>query len=110
MYVAQLPLAAQFLLAKAYLGETYNLFAWSGAELFVIIVCGSIPPIKPVYDRFYGKCGQQISVGTPEQYYGSKSITSFTGRPLRESEYIDLEDQPPPPGTIRKATQVRISH
>lgn len=34
-------------------GETYNLFAWSGAELFVIIVCGSIPPMKPIFDLLF---------------------------------------------------------
>lgn len=34
-------------------GDTYNLFAWSGAELFVIIVCGSIPPIKPLFDKVF---------------------------------------------------------
>ena len=31
-------------------GETYNLYAWSASELFVIMICGSIPPIKPLYD------------------------------------------------------------
>lgn len=35
--------------------ETFNLFTWSGAELFVIIVCGSIPPIKPLYDMVFRK-------------------------------------------------------
>lgn len=33
--------------------ETYNLFVLSSAELFVIIVCGSIPPIKPLYDMVF---------------------------------------------------------
>lgn len=28
---------------------------WSASELFVIIVCGSIPPIKPVFDLVRGK-------------------------------------------------------
>ena len=35
--------------------ETYNLMVWSGSELFVIIFCGSVPPIKPLYDYLVGK-------------------------------------------------------
>ncbi|KAF5131100.1 hypothetical protein E5D57_007449 [Metarhizium anisopliae] len=35
--------------------ETYELYVWSASELFVIIVCGSVPPIKPVYDYILGK-------------------------------------------------------
>lgn len=33
-------------------GETYNLVVWSGAENFVVIVCGSVPPLKPFYDKY----------------------------------------------------------
>lgn len=36
-------------------GETYNLVVWSGAEIFVIIVCGSIPPLKALWDRYVSK-------------------------------------------------------
>lgn len=32
--------------------ETYPLFVWSSAELFVLIVCGSIPSLKPLWDRY----------------------------------------------------------
>lgn len=35
--------------------DTYDLLIWSDAELFVIIVCGSIPPIKPLYDMAFSK-------------------------------------------------------
>ncbi|KHN94962.1 uncharacterized protein MAM_07189 [Metarhizium album ARSEF 1941] len=34
--------------------ETCSLHIWSASELFVIIVCGSVPPIKPVYDYVVG--------------------------------------------------------
>ena len=33
-------------------GESYNVEAWTGAEAFVMIVCGNIPPLKPLWDRF----------------------------------------------------------
>ena len=33
-------------------GGSYNIEAWSGAEGFVMIVCGNIPPLKPLWDRF----------------------------------------------------------
>jgi hypothetical protein len=35
--------------------ETYNLIVWSGSELFVLIFCGSIPPLKGLWDRLFGK-------------------------------------------------------
>lgn len=33
-------------------GETYNLVVWNGAEDFVIIVCGSVPVLKPLSKRY----------------------------------------------------------
>ncbi|KAF7912152.1 uncharacterized protein EAF01_001173 [Botrytis porri] len=34
---------------------TYYLFVWSGAEAFILIVCGSIPPLKFLWDRYISK-------------------------------------------------------
>ncbi|KAG6004985.1 hypothetical protein E4U21_000557 [Claviceps maximensis] len=34
--------------------KTYDLYVWSVMELFLIIICGSIAPVKPVYDRLWG--------------------------------------------------------
>jgi hypothetical protein len=36
-------------------GQTVPLLVWSGAELFVSMICGSIPPMKPVFDRIFKK-------------------------------------------------------
>lgn len=33
-------------------GKSYNLDVWSGSELFVIIICGSVPPLKVLWDRY----------------------------------------------------------
>jgi len=96
--------------------ETYNLFAWSGAELFVIIVCGSVPPIKPVYDRFFGK-GLHTSAGSTSKKYaygsrsdgsGSKHGASALDRQNR-GEYIDLETAPPA-GGIHKTTDFSVRY
>ncbi|KAI0594613.1 hypothetical protein F4775DRAFT_426977 [Biscogniauxia sp. FL1348] len=34
--------------------ETFDLYIWTGSEIFLIIVCGSIPTVKPLWDRFSG--------------------------------------------------------
>ena len=31
---------------------TFDVMCWAGAELLVIIVCGSIPTLKPLYDHY----------------------------------------------------------
>ncbi|KAM0800903.1 hypothetical protein BDR22DRAFT_907498 [Usnea florida] len=35
--------------------ETYDIEAFTGAEAFVMIICGNIPPLKPLWDRFVTK-------------------------------------------------------
>jgi hypothetical protein len=59
--------------------ETYNLFVWSGAELFVIIVCGSIPPIKPLYDMVFRKNHTRTGYGysnSSNRYAAKNSLKS----------------------------------
>jgi hypothetical protein len=34
--------------------ETFDLYLWTSAEIFLVIVCGSIPTLKPLWDRFVG--------------------------------------------------------
>ena len=90
------------------------MFAWSGAELFVIIVCGSVPPTKPIYDRFFGKSGSRIGY-TKNQYgcdskaYGSNVTSSLGNRPTHSHDF-DMENYPPPAGYVRKATDIRIAY
>ncbi|OJJ72616.1 hypothetical protein ASPBRDRAFT_42339 [Aspergillus brasiliensis CBS 101740] len=33
--------------------STYDLDVWSASELFVIIVCGCIPPMRPIFVRYF---------------------------------------------------------
>lgn len=37
------------------LGDEYGLTVWSVAETLVIMVCGSVPSLKPIWDYFFGK-------------------------------------------------------
>jgi hypothetical protein len=98
-----------------HLGETYNLFVWSGAELFVIIVCGSVPPIKPLYDRAFGK---KRRAGYTQQYSNEQyGMEGSMKRPLassREMKHSSFSDDEPssmtPARGITKVTDVRITH
>lgn len=73
--------------------ETYNLFTWSGAELFVIIVCGSIPPIKPLYDLVFrkkrlGQSGYNWSSSNSNSHnnYAKENSLKNPSRPLRSAD------------------------
>ncbi|MCJ1356586.1 MAG: hypothetical protein MMC33_006581 [Icmadophila ericetorum] len=35
--------------------DSYDLFQWNGAETFLIIVCGCLPTLKPIYDCCLGR-------------------------------------------------------
>lgn len=88
------------------IGATYDLFVWSGAEAFILIVCGSIPPLKILWDRYISKkTGQtktssssyiQFSSGrsraTAHQYDGVTYDMKPLASPLPGRE-VDLEDQ-----------------
>ncbi|XXH03925.1 hypothetical protein Hte_010333 [Hypoxylon texense] len=36
------------------LWATFDLYLWSGAEISLMIICGCVPTIKPLWDRFFG--------------------------------------------------------
>ena len=38
-----------------YVGSAYDIEVFTGAKAFVMILVGSIPPLKPLWDRFMGK-------------------------------------------------------
>ena len=37
------------------LGFIYDALMWSGSEIFVILVCGSVHPLRPLWDRYVNK-------------------------------------------------------
>ena len=32
-------------------GATYDLYIWTTSELFLVLFCACVPPLKPLYDR-----------------------------------------------------------
>ncbi|KAF2468993.1 uncharacterized protein BDR25DRAFT_315495 [Lindgomyces ingoldianus] len=59
--------------------DTYDLVVWSGAENFVVLACGSILPMKPLYDRF-------ISDNRLFSWATGKSTThSYLARAIKDS-------------------------
>ncbi|KUL82025.1 hypothetical protein ZTR_11392 [Talaromyces verruculosus] len=63
--------------------NTYNLIAWAGSELFVLIFCGSIPPLRPLWDSFELKA---LGLGG-SGYYNKGSGSSGNGSNNPFSQY-----------------------
>jgi hypothetical protein len=59
-------------------GNQYDLVVWSGSEIFAIIVCGSIPPSKPLWDMCFQRVRRRIGVAKSEpgrsDYGGSRPV------------------------------------
>ncbi|RAL68231.1 hypothetical protein DID88_008934 [Monilinia fructigena] len=67
--------------------KTYDLLVWSGSELFVIIVCGSIPPLKPYWDRYVsGKNPTSYGSGPANSY--NSQLSSFRARRKSRMSYM----------------------
>lgn len=101
-------------LANSPLGETYDLYVWSASELFVIIVCGSVPPIKPVYDYLIGKPPISSANATGYGRYASGSYPhggSRTSRTSRPSDpFKSREDEVELYPTDTRSDEVSTSH
>ena len=52
-------------------GEIYNPWVWTAAEELIIVVCGSVPAIKPLWDHTFGNKRGATWTGTPRPYKGS---------------------------------------
>ncbi|KAJ6032084.1 hypothetical protein N7540_002816 [Penicillium herquei] len=57
--------------------ETYPLYIWTSLEFWMIIICGSIPPIRPLITRIFGSGNQNSATG----YYDFSS-SSKRSNPL----------------------------
>lgn len=64
--------------------DSFDLFLWVSGEIFVLILCGSIPTSKPLWERFCGHKRQptkNYSRVVIHREFGSMSINkSFKGR------------------------------
>ncbi|KAL9120674.1 MAG: hypothetical protein Q9187_002773 [Circinaria calcarea] len=91
---------------------TYNLIVWSGAELFVIIVCGSIPPLKTFWDRFVAKKGY-LSYGSrkkQERHNSDNSgMNSYEIKSSKEDPSIMSQSTPLAPGRALRPNQIKTT-
>ena len=63
--------------------NTYNLIVWAGSELFVLVFCGSVPPLKPLWDRYISK-----------KSYSHSKASGFSGEPAGfRGALMDQPDQ-----------------
>ncbi|KAF7885516.1 uncharacterized protein EAF02_004025 [Botrytis sinoallii] len=75
---------------------TYNLVMWSGAENFVVLVCGSVPPLKTLYDRYFT---------TPTGY--NFSSTASSGKYYKTGKSSNTKvSQPTDSGSEHELTQI----
>ncbi|KAF7956539.1 hypothetical protein EAE96_003875 [Botrytis aclada] len=65
---------------------TYDLDMWSASELFVIIVCGSIPTLKILWDRWSGKPSLKSTRGSGYQLGSTKNSGNRSAK--RQDSYI----------------------
>ncbi|KAI9644383.1 hypothetical protein NHQ30_007740 [Ciborinia camelliae] len=76
--------------------DTYNLVMWSGAENFVVLVCGSVPALKTLYDRYFT---------TPKGYNFSSTATN--GKYYKTGKSSNLKvTQPTETGSEHQLTQI----
>lgn len=65
--------------------ETYNLVVWSGAETFVIIICGSVPPLKTLWSKYVSK-STLIGPDTRQRYGGGPDGERMAARMASDKE------------------------
>jgi hypothetical protein len=63
--------------------ETYSLAAWTGAQIFLLIFCGTVPTLKPIYERVLasslGKSLMSISNQTKNRLLGRHPSSPSSG-------------------------------
>ncbi|MCJ1293337.1 hypothetical protein MMC34_004891 [Xylographa carneopallida] len=71
---------------------TYDLLLWNGAETFLVILCGSIPALKPIYDmclrRQQASSRALFSIPRRPTYRPKKSFPSLS---TGDDSYVQLE-------------------
>ncbi|KAI0872148.1 hypothetical protein GGS24DRAFT_491707 [Hypoxylon argillaceum] len=65
--------------------ETFGLYLWTSIEIFVIIICGCIPTLRPLWVRAFGKESTSHSSTTEGSHYK-------TPPNIRGQEFTRLDD------------------
>ena len=107
---------------------TYDLLLWHGAEDFLVIVLGSVPTLKPIYDLARGRVlrgssagrssGYAYPRGTPKESWGTSGTESTalrsqtSGRPPISSPVaLSQKALPPPPAAVLpRPSGISVSH
>ncbi|KAI0411007.1 hypothetical protein F5X98DRAFT_368384 [Xylaria grammica] len=82
--------------------ETFGLYLWTGIEIFLILVCGCIPTLRPLWDHVFGKrlrSNQGGSCGWASQNSAGKrhgSQRQFAQEPDQELGIFDHNFQQVP--------------
>ena len=92
-------------------GDTYDVMVWSGAELLLIIVCGNVPPMKPLYDHMFGSKKGTRWGNTPlrPEYKGSAKPSTFASSMASNSASQTSEGElVPKKGAILATTDIDV--
>lgn len=106
-------------------GSAYDIQMWTGAEAFVMIFCGNIPPLQPLWDRYvthkldasYGRTplkgsGGYNSGGSPPsskfRRTGWRGTSSAKHSLKTDSSEEPLPIQSPPMGQIATTTNIEV--
>lgn len=97
--------------------ETFSLFLWTGIEIILLIVCGSIPALKPIYaicmgrrPGTYNRTGSRGgSRNLVSAHQSKKSMSRVRARDDSEERGIAMEGVVPHTGGAGATTCSRIS-
>lgn len=110
---------------KVHAGSAYDIQMWTGAEAFVMIFCGNIPPLQPLWDQYvthkldasYGRTpfkgsGGYNSGGSPPsskfRRTGWRGTSSARHSLKADSSEEPLPIQSPPMGQITTTTNIEV--
>jgi len=81
---------------------TYDLLLWNAAETFLVIICGSLPTLKPLYDMCLGHVRERSTKRSRASSYLSKPFSNKKNhyppysRSTDDDDYIQLEPRSKP--------------
>ena len=88
--------------------QTYDLIVWAGSELFILVFCGSIPMLKPLWDRYIVR--HQYTRNTPKGSSNKDDILlKEAARPAHGGRDQDL-NRDGLGHQIRRTTEIGVPH
>ncbi|MCJ1313931.1 hypothetical protein MMC25_007611 [Agyrium rufum] len=98
--------------------NTYNLIVWSSSEIFIIIVCASVPPMKPLWDRYIRK--KELSRGPKSAYSSGSRKNQYAMMPSNKSKSrkvtssiknsLESHEEFSDGNTIMRRTEIDVMH